>query len=44
MNLLRILLVASCLWMIGIVHRNVLAQKIEISPASPGRIIRVETA
>ena len=44
MNLLRTLLVASCLPILGIVHCNVLAQKIEISPANPDRIVRVETA
>jgi len=44
MNQLRTLLVAFCLWMLGIVHCDVLAQKIEFSPANPDRIVRVETA
>jgi Conjugal transfer protein len=44
MSLLQTLSLAFCLWILGNSYCNVLAQKIEISPANPDRIVRVETA
>lgn len=44
MNLLRTSIVATCVWILGIAHCTALAQKIEVSPANPDRIVRVETA
>jgi hypothetical protein len=44
MSLLQTLSLAFCLWILGGTYCNVLAQKIEISPANSDRIVRVETA
>ena len=39
MSLRQTLSLVFCLWILGILHCNVLAQKIEISPANPDRIV-----
>ena len=44
MSLLQTLILALCLWILGSSHCNILAQKIEVAPASCDRIVRVETA